>query len=218
VLGIHGLNGCMADYCILPISNLVRMPSSLSKEEAVLIEPLSAACRILDQIQLAGYESVVVLGDGPLGILCAWVLATVVSHVTLVGHHPHKTDTASWRNIKACNAVSESLYGADVVVEATGSGNGLSQAVALCRPRGTIVLKSTVSTAVTMNLSPLVVSEQTLVGSRCGNFEAALKLLKRHPDMPLRRLITATYPIEHAKEAFERASGSDALKVALSLN
>ncbi|MCP4579131.1 MAG: alcohol dehydrogenase catalytic domain-containing protein [Deltaproteobacteria bacterium] len=218
VLGIHGLNGCMADYCILPISNLVRVPSSLSKEQAVLIEPLSAACRIPEQIQLAGYEHVVVLGDGPLGILCAWVLGTVVSHVTLVGHHPHKTDAARWRSIKACNAVSESLYGADVVVEATGSGNGLSQAVALCRPRGTIVLKSTVSTAETMNLSPLVVSEQTLVGSRCGNFKAALKLLKRHPDMPLQKLITATYPIEHAKEAFARASGSDALKVALSLN
>jgi len=218
VLGIHGLNGCMADYCILPISNLVRVPASLSKEQAVLIEPLSAACRILDQIQLAGYERVVVLGDGPLGILCAWVLGTVVSHVTLVGHHPHKTDAASWRSIKSCNAVSESLYGADVVVEATGSGNGLSRAVALCRPRGTIVLKSTVSSAEPMNLSSLVVREQNLVGSRCGNFEAALKLLDCHPDMPLRRLITASYPIEHAKEAFERATGSDVLKVALSLN
>ena len=218
VLGIHGLNGCMADYCILPISNLVRVPSSLSKEQAVLIEPLSAACRILDQIQLAEHERVIVLGDGPLGILCAWVLSTVVSHVTLVGHHPHKTDTARWRNIKVVHGVSESLYGADVVVEATGSGNGLPKAMALCRPRGTIVLKSTVSTAETMNLSPLVVSEQTLVGSRCGNFEAALNLLNCHPDMPLRRLITAVYPIEHAKEAFDLASGSDALKVALSLD
>lgn len=218
VLGIHDLNGCMADYCILPISNLVRVPSSLSKEQAVLIEPLSAACRILDQIQLAGHERVVILGDGPLGILCAWVLSTVVSHVTLVGHHPHKLDVANWRGIEASNGVSESLYGAHVVVEATGSGNGLSQAVALCRPRGTIILKSTVSTSEAMNLSPLVVSEQTIVGSRCGRFEAALKLLNGYPDMPLERLITAIYPIEHAKEAFESASGSDVLKVALSLN
>lgn len=218
VLGIHGLNGCMADYCILPVSNLIRVPASLSKEQAVLIEPLSAARRILDQVPLAGYERAIVLGDGPLGILCAWVLSTVVSHVTLVGHHPHKTDTARWRNIEMVHGVSESLHGADVVVEATGSGSGLPQAVTLCRPRGTIVLKSTVSKSETMNLSSLVVKEQTLVGSRCGDFKAALKLLNCHPDMPLGRLITATYPIEKSKEAFERAMGSDALKVMLSFN
>jgi threonine dehydrogenase-like Zn-dependent dehydrogenase len=218
VMGIHGLNGCMADYCILPISNLVRVPASLLKEQAVFIEPLSAACRILDQIHLTGCERVVVLGDGPLGILCAWVLGTVVSHVTLVGHHPHKIGTAKWRRIKAVHGLSKSLYGADVVVEATGSVSGLSQAMALCRPGGTIILKSTVSQTDSMNLSPLVVNEQTLVGSRCGSFVAALKLLNCYPDIPLGRLITATYPIEHAKEAFERTSGSDALKVALSLS
>jgi len=218
VLGIHGLNGCMADYCILPVSNLRRVPAHLSKEQAVLIEPLAAACRILDQVPLAGCERVVVLGDGPLGILCAWVLGTVVSRVTLVGHHSHKLDAARWRGIEARKGVSESLSGADVVVEATGAGNGLSQAMALCRPRGTIVLKSTVSMAKTMNLSPLVVNEQTLVGSRCGMFDAAIKLLNCHPDMPLHRLITAVYPIEHAIEAFERAAGTGALKVALRLN
>jgi alcohol dehydrogenase len=218
VLGIHALNGCMADYCILPVSNLLRVPSFLSKEQAVLIEPLSAACRILDQIQLAGGEHVVVLGDGPLGILCAWVLGTVVSRVTLVGRHPHKTAAANWRSIETVRGGLEALYGADVVVEATGSGSGLSEAMALCRPGGTIVLKSTVSAAETMDLSPLVINEQILLGSRCGNFEAALKLMKGYPDMPLRRLITASYPVEHAKEAFGRASGSDALKVALDLN
>ena len=218
VMGIHRLNGCMADYCILPLSNLVKVPSSMLKEHAVLIEPLSAACRILDQIHLNGYERVVILGDGPLGILCAWVLSTVVSHVTLVGHHAHKIEAAKWRNLKAVLDCPKSLYGSDVVVEATGSGNGLSQAMALCRPRGTIILKSTVSKAEAINPSSMVINEQTLVGSRCGNFTAALKLLDCHPDLPLGRLITATYPIEHAKEAFERNAGSDALKVALSLS
>ena len=218
VLGIHGLNGCMADYCMLPISNLVKVPSSLKNEQAVLIEPLSAACRILEQIQLSGCERVVILGDGPMGILCAWALSTVVSHVTLVGHHPHKLDAASWHGIKTCNGISEPLYHADVVVEATGSGHGISQAVALCRPQGTIILKSTVSMPESINLSPLVVGEKIIIGSRCGNFAAAIKLLNDHPSMPLHRLITATYSIEHAREAFARASGSDTLKVALSLN
>jgi len=218
VLGIHGLNGCMADYCILPISNLFLVPPGLTDEEAVLIEPLAAACRIPDQIRLTGTERVVVLGDGPLGILCAWVLHTIVPHVTLVGHHPHKLKIAQWRNITAVVGGREDLAGADVVVEATGSAHGMKNAMALCRPRGTIVLKSTIVSAENMNLSPLVVNEQTLVGSRCGRFKSAFELLNRHPDMPLKRLITASYPIEQAKEAFDRALHADVLKVAIHIN
>jgi alcohol dehydrogenase len=177
VLGINGLDGCMAEYCTLPTSNLYRVPVALSDEQAVLIEPLSAACRVAEQLQLTGAERVVVLGDGPLGILCAWVLRTVVSNVTLVGHHPHKLAVAKWHGTHALEGTHEHLYGADIVLEATGSANGLSEAIKVCRPRGTIVLKSTISMDEPMNLSPLVVNEQTLLGSRCGNFESAFQLL-----------------------------------------
>lgn len=218
VLGIRHLNGCMADYCVLPTSNLVIVPAAMTHEVALLIEPLSAACEILDQVQLAGTERAVVLGDGPLGILCAWVLSTVLSDVTLAGRHPYKMEKAKWRTIKMVQGAHRGLYGADIVVEATGSTKGLSEAMALCRPRGIIVLKSTVSTGERMNLSSVVVNEQTIVGSRCGAFEAGFKLLRTYPDMPLQRLITAFYPIEHASEAFDRAAGSDVLKIALNLN
>jgi len=218
VLGINGLNGCMAEYCILPTSNLHRVPAVLSDEQAVLIEPLSAACRVPEQLQLKGTECVVVLGDGPLGILCAWVLRTVVSNVTLVGHHPRKMAAAKWHGIHTVQKSRENLYGADIVLEATGSANGLREAIEVCRPEGTIVLKSTVSTDEPMNLSPLVVNEQTLLGSRCGNFESAFQLLRRYPDLPLERLLTASYPIEQAKKAFDKVLNRDALKVTIHFN
>ncbi|HKI47715.1 MAG TPA: alcohol dehydrogenase catalytic domain-containing protein [Desulfobacteria bacterium] len=218
VLGINGLNGCMAEYCILPTSNLYRVPAVLSHEQAVLIEPLSAACRVPEQLQLAGTERVVVLGDGPLGILCAWVLRTVVSSVTLVGHHPQKLGVAKWHGTEVVQGTHESLCGADIVLEATGSADGLREAIEVCRPEGTIVLKSTISMDEPMNLSPLVVNEQTLLGSRCGNFESAFQLLSRYPDLPLPKLLTASYPIEHAKNAFDNALTADALKVIIHFN
>ncbi len=218
VMGINGLNGCMAEYCILPTSNLYRVPVVLSDEKAVLIEPLSAACRVPEQLHLTGTERVVVLGDGPLGILCAWVLRTVVSSVTLVGHHPHKVAVAKWHGTEVVQGTHESLYGADIVLEATGSGNGLREAIQVCRPGGTIVLKSTISIDEPMNLSPLVVNEQMLLGSRCGNFESAFQLLRRYPDLPLERLLTGSYPIEHAIKAFDKALNPDALKVTIHLN
>ncbi len=217
-LGIRGLDGCMADYCVLPISNLRIVPPSISDETALLIEPLSAACEILDQLQLTGTERALVLGDGPLGMLCAWVLNTILSDITLAGHHPDKMEKAKWRTLKTVHGVHRDLYGADIVVEATGSMTGLSEAMAICRPRGIIVLKSTVSKGEMMNLSAVVVNEQTIVGSRCGAFETGLKLLNAYPDIPLKRLITAFYPIEHAGEAFDGASRSDVLKIALDLN
>ena len=218
VLGIRGLDGCMADYCVLPVSNLYRVPVGMTDKLALLIEPLSAACEILDQVQLTGTERALILGDGPLGILCAWVLSTILSDVTLVGHHPAKMENAAWRAVKTVHGTHKNLYGADIVVEATGSTTGLSDAMVLCRPKGIIILKSTVSSAERMNLSPLVVNEQTLIGSRCGPFESGFKLLNAYPDMPLQRLISASYPIERVREAFNRASRPDALKVSLDLN
>lgn len=218
VLGIHGLNGCMADFCILPASNLKAVPDWLKDEQAALMEPLSAACEILEQLPLKGDERAVVLGDGRLGVLCAWVLCAVLSNVTLSGHHRHKLGTARWRHLKTVEGIDKSLPGADLVVEATGSAHGLSEAMTICRPRGTIVLKTTVADGVRLNLSPLVVNEQTLIGSRCGRFEKGLKILKRHSDMPLGRLISAVYPAEKATEAFAEAQRPDAFKVLLDFN
>jgi alcohol dehydrogenase len=217
VLGILDLDGCMADYCMLPVTNLHEIPGSIPDNRAVFMEPLSAACEILEQVTLTGSERVIVLGDGRLGILCAWALATVVADVTLKGHHPEKLNLAKWRHLKTAHGSDEVGGGADIVVEATGSGEGVIEAMSLCRSRGTIVLKSTSASHGKLSLSPLVVNEQKLVGSRCGQFKDGLHMLESFPDMPLDQLITARYPIEQALEAFDRATGPDALKVLLEM-
>ncbi len=217
VLGILNLDGCMADYCVLPIANLVEIPAAIPDDRAVLIEPLSAACEILEQLPVNGGERVIVLGDGRLGILCSWCLSTVINDVTLVGHHPEKLKLAAWHQLKTTANVTDVKPGADIVVDATGSGKGISEAMSLCRPRGTIVLKSTVASQGDLNLAPIVVNEQTVLGSRCGRFRDGLRMLESYPDMPVERLITARYAISQAVVAFQRAAQSDTLKVLLEM-
>ena len=216
-LGIVNQDGCMAEYCLLPTANLFAVEPEISDDRAVLTEPLAAAGEIIEQLSPNGTERVVVLGDGRLGILCAWALATVVRDVTLLGHHPEKLEIARWRGIKTSLRGEGVAPGADIVVDATGSGRGLTQAMSLCRPRGVIVLKTTVAARGEVNLAPLVVNELTLVGSRCGRFGDALAMMRAWPDMPLERLITDRYPLHKAREAFVRAESGQALKVVLEI-
>jgi alcohol dehydrogenase len=217
-LGIQDLNGCMADYCVLPVVNLLEIPPTMPDDRAVFIEPLSAACEILEQMTYNGSERVIILGDGRLGILCAWALVTVFSDVTLIGHHPEKLEVATWRHLKTLYGSDKVNPGADIVVDATGSGGGINEAISLCRPRGTIVLKSTVASQGDLNLAPIVINELTVLGSRCGQFKDGLNMLESYKDMPLDRLITARYPIEKALVAFERATQPDAFKVLLEMS
>lgn len=214
VLGILNLDGCMAGYCMLPTANLHPIPNGMPTERAVFIEPLSAACEILDQVRLDGTEKIAVLGDGRLGILCAWVLASAAGDVTLVGRHPTKLQAARWRSLQTTTRLSDAT-GADLVVEATGKPRGMLDAMKICRPRGIIVLKSTLASQGELNLAPVVINEITVIGSRCGLFKAGISHLEQHPDLPIDRLITATYPLESALEAFERACSSDVLKILL---
>jgi len=216
-LGIDHLDGCMAEYCLLPVANLFPVPPDISDERAVLVEPLSAACEILEQLPLTGTEKVIILGDGRLGILCAWVLATVAPDVTIVGRHPEKLALARWRGIQTSLKGEGITSGADIVVEATGSGQGLTTAMSLCRPRGTIVLKSTVAIQEDINLAPIVIHELTVLGSRCGKFSDGLNIMSNFPDMPLERLVSGRYPLEKAAAAFTLARGENALKVLLKI-
>ncbi|MEE9913451.1 MAG: alcohol dehydrogenase catalytic domain-containing protein [Deltaproteobacteria bacterium] len=217
-LGILNQDGCMAEYCQLPTVNLLAVPDGIPDDRAVLTEPLSAACEILEQLPVRGDERVIVLGDGRLGLLCAWVLSTIADDVTVVGHHAEKLAAARWRNIKTALSEKDIRPGADIVVEATGSAAGVVSAMALARPRGTIVLKSTVALSGDVNLAPVVINEQTILGSRCGRFADGLSIMMNYPDMPLIKLITARYPLDNVQEAFVRARQSDALKVLLDVN
>ena len=212
VLGIQGLDGAMAEFCTLPIANLHALPEDLSDEQAVFTEPVSAAHEILEQVTIPESARCVVLGDGKLGILCAWALTEVCKDVTLVGHHERKLALAQWNGLKTARSADEAPPGADYVVEATGTGQGLMESIGLVKPRGTLVLKSTVVSQGELNLAAAVVNEITIVGSRCGPFGRALEAMQAF-SLPVEGLIEARYPLDQAEAAFRKAGEQGALKV-----
>jgi threonine dehydrogenase-like Zn-dependent dehydrogenase len=182
VLGIVGRDGAMADYVSLPARNLVRVPDAVPDERAVFVEPLAAACEVLDQVAVGAGARVALVGDGKLGLLVGQVLAATGADVTAFGRHPAKLALLAARGVATrlagdSDATAGAGGGYDVVVEASGSAAGFAFAQRLVRPRGTIVLKSTIHGDVPFDATSLIVNEVTLVGSRCGRFEPALALL-----------------------------------------
>ncbi len=212
-LGIAGRDGALADALLLPQANLYAVPDVISDEQAVFTEPLAAACEILEQVAIRPTDRVIVLGDGKLGLLVAAVLRLTGADLTLVGRHRDKLAIAEgWRIPVMLTGEILPDRQADVVVECTGSPAGFAQACRLLRPRGTLVLKSTYHGALSVDMSALVVDEITLVGSRCGPFAPALRLMALGLLDP-RPLITACYPLDEAETAFVRASTPGVLKV-----
>lgn len=214
-MGMRAWPGCFADYTVLPCENLHPVPGSVSDREAVFTEPLAAAAEVLEQVHMRPSDSVVVLGDGKLGLVVAQAVHASGHHVILIGRHEEKLDIARKARIETALSGSPALSRrADVVVECTGSPSGLAEAVALVRPRGTIVLKSTFHGEAPTNLSPVVVNEVTCVGSRCGPFRPALRLLEEGK-IDTESLIEAVFPVADAESAFERAGRRGSLKVLL---
>jgi threonine dehydrogenase-like Zn-dependent dehydrogenase len=212
-LGIVNRDGAFAEYLTLPVSNLWTVPSPLPDEAAVFAEPLAAAYEILEQIHLSPTDRVLVLGDGKLGLLCAFVLDLAGLAVTLCGNHPKKLRIASERGILTILRTAlapEKSY--NVVIEATGAAAGFETALQCVRPRGLIALKSTIAAGKELNLTPLVIDEVTLVGSRCGPFGPALRALAKGL-FPLKQMITGTYRPDQFKEAFTKAGERGCLKV-----
>jgi alcohol dehydrogenase len=213
VLGILGQPGVFAEYFVLPEKNLHLVPESIPTEHAVFIEPLAAACEILDQVQIRRGASVAVLGDGKLGLLAAQVLHLHGADVSLFGHHAKKLEIAKGAGVKVQISREEAPAAAyDWVVEATGSAQGLKEAINMTRPRGTVVIKSTVHGSVAIDTAQAVVNEISLVGSRCGRFEPALRLL-RTGKIQVAEMIHARVPLAEAPRAFELAAAKGALKV-----
>ena len=214
-LGIWKKDGCFAEYFTMPIEVLFEVPDNVSNEEAVFTEPLAAACEITEQLHIKPFEKVIVLGDGKLGLLTAMALFAQNIDVLLVGKHQNKLDIAKSQGIKTSllnNLTIEKKY--DVVVEATGSISGFETALALTKPRGTLVLKSTVAASKEFNLAPIVIDEITVLGSRCGQFGPALRLLESGK-INTTPLISAVYSFDDALEAFEKNKERDTIKVLL---
>ena len=216
VLGMLGRDGAFADFLTLPVVNLHAVPRSLADEAAVFVEPLAAAYEILQQVSLDPAMRVVVLGDGKLGLLCVQVLATSGADVTLVGKHPDKLSLAASWSVRTTLLASAGCLEADVVVEATGTAGGIERAAEIVRPRGTIVLKTTVADAAPIDLSPIVVKEVTVVGSRCGPFDRAIEGLSGG-GIDVTSLVDACYPLSEGLAAMEHAARPGALKVLLDM-
>lgn len=213
VLGIKGRDGCLAEYVAVPLENLHRVPDAVADEEAVFAEPLASALEITEQVHIKPSARVAVLGDGRLGLLAALVLSLSQAEVTLVGKHPRKLAVVSGLKVKTAlfkDLDFENNY--DLVVEATGRAGGFEAARKLVGPRGTLILKSTVADKKELDLTPLVIDEITVVGSRCGPFAPALRLLEKKM-IDVRPLISALYEFDRVLDAFKQCQTVSPLKV-----
>lgn len=220
VLGIVNHDGAFAEFLALPTDNLHLVPDSVRDEQAVFVEPLAAACEILDQVSAKKFRSVVVLGDGKLAQLIARVLKTAVPRVMMHGKHSEKLALARHAGIatkKVLGNTSDLKRSKDsfaFLVEATGSPTGLAMALQMTEPRGTLVLKSTFHGATPVETWPIVVKEITVVGSRCGPFAKAIALLHSGEVDPT-PLITRTFKLAEAQKAIAFAQKAGVMKVLL---
>jgi threonine dehydrogenase-like Zn-dependent dehydrogenase len=223
VVGIVAHDGAFAEYLTLPLENLHLIPDSISDEAAVFVEPLAAACEILDQVNVKQFHEAAVLGDGKLAQLIARVLRTALPRVVLYGKHSQKLALARGAKIttKRVRGDAGDLHRVKekfaLLIEATGSPTGLALAQQMTEARGTLVLKSTFHGAAPVETWPMVVKELNVIGSRCGPFDKAIALLKSGKVDP-RPLITRTYQLSEAPAATAFAQESGVTKVLLQAN
>jgi threonine dehydrogenase-like Zn-dependent dehydrogenase len=220
VLGIVAHDGAFAEYLTLPLENLHVVPDAVSDEQAVFVEPLAAACEILDQVNISKFREAAVLGDGKLAQLIARVLGTKLPRVVMYGKHDEKLALARLAGVMTkrvrgnASDLKRFREGYGLVVEATGSPTGLGLAQHLTEPRGTLVLKSTFHGAAPVEMWPIVVKEITVIGSRCGPFAKAIALLRARKVDPT-PLISQTFNLAEAKKAIQFAQGREVTKVLL---
>jgi threonine dehydrogenase-like Zn-dependent dehydrogenase len=219
VLGIHGRDGCHAEFISLPSRNLFEVPPNVADNQAVFVEPLAAAFGITEQVEIGPQTRIAVIGDGKLGLLCAMALSLKTSRISLIGKHRSKLAIAESVNIEGV-LVNDGVTlnrQFDVVVEASGSESGFETALDLVKPRGKIVLKSTFHGKPKWEASRVVVDEITIVGSRCGRFAPALELLA-DKKIKVDGLISEEFPLDEGVKAIDYAARKGTLKVLLNMN
>ncbi len=216
VLGILKRDGVFAEYTTLPLKNIHVIPDSVSDEEAVFIEPLAAAFEILEQVDISPEDKVCIMGDGKLGILIAQVVSLTKCNLTAVGNHKDKLSILD--NVGICTRLSSDLSDDqfDIVVDCTGSESGIKTALHIVKPRGRIILKTTVAKQSTVDLNAIVINEISLIGSRCGPFAPAIEALSTKK-INLLPLISREFKLEDGLEAFQYAARKEALKVLLKI-
>ena len=216
VLGILNRNGVFAEYTTLPVKNLHKAPDSVSDEEAVFVEPLAAAYEILEQATISSSDKVCVLGDGKLGLLVAQVIAATGCNLFAVGKNPEKLSILDKAGIKTKVGADFKEREFDMVIDCTGSPSGMETALRIVKPRGTIVLKTTIAKRGRIDLNQIVINEITLIGSRCGPFPTAIKAIKSKK-IDLYPLISKVFSLKEGIKAFQYAS-KKALKVIIKVD
>lgn len=214
VMGILNADGAFAEYVSIPAANLHAVPENVSDEEAVFTEPLAAAFEILQQVQINPGDDVLVLGDGKLGNLCAQILRLTGANVTALGKHEEKLKLIRRAGVRTILLSDWQPRLFDVVVEATGSASGLELALGAVRPRGTLVLKSTIAGNHHVSLAPIVINEFNVIGSRCGLFAPALEALEEK-SVSVTPLIEKVYPLNDGIEAVGSAAMKGTRKILL---
>jgi len=212
VLGIVNRDGTFAEFTTLPLANLHRVPDSVPDEMAVFTEPLAAALEIQQQIQIKPTDRVLLVGAGRLGQLIAQTLALTGCDLQVIARHAHQQSLLKARGIRIISEEEIQPWRWDAVVEATGSSSGFSLARKAIRPRGTLVMKSTYKGEMSINFSSIVVDEINIIGSRCGPFGPALRLMESRQVDPT-VLIADEFKLDEALKAFERAAETGVLKV-----
>lgn len=213
-LGIHNRDGVFADYVALPLANLLVVPDGVPDEAAVFTEPLAAALRIREQVLLRPSAITAVVGPGRLGMLIGKVISLAGTEVTMLGRRPESLALAKAWGLQTAIAAEIPDNHFDLVVEVTGNQAGFAHALRLVRPLGTLILKSTFAGTSNLDLSKLVVSEITVVGSRCGPFAPALRLLA-DGTVDVQSLIDADYALAEGLTAFDFAAAPGVRKVLL---
>eukprot|EP00210_Caulerpa_lentillifera_P004035 g3850.t1 len=216
VLGIINKDGCFAEYLTLPISNLIQIPDNVTNEEAVFIEPLAAALRIREQVQIQPSVHVAVLGAGKLGMLIGKTLQFAGTSVCMKTRSTASFDLPQrWGlDVSLIADTPDDSYA--FVVEATGSIEGFRESLRIVKPLGTIILKSTFAGPAAIDLTKVVVGEIKIVGSRCGPFHPAMRILQRK-EIPVTDLINSTFPLTEVENALSYAKGKGVRKVLLKM-
>lgn len=210
-LGIRGSDGVFAEFTTLPRKNIHVVPECIANQEAVFVEPMAAGVEIAEQIHIKPSEEVVVQGDGKLGLVTSMVLWTMGVNVRLIGKHQEKMDIVEELGIPTCFPKEvESKY--EIIIECTGSSDGLNIAQSLVKPTGTIVAKTTIKDMDSFDLSKLVVNEISIIGSRCGPFEPTLRFIENNK-FPFEKMIDGIYSLEEWEKAFKSAKHKETLKV-----
>lgn len=215
VLGIYKRDGAFAQYLSLPEKNLHVIPDSISDEQAVFVEPLAAAFEIEEQLKIDANSNIAILGDGRLAQLITRVLRINHKNITCFGRHQNKLELLSKLGVRTkIGIMPEDEHTFDVIVEATGSESGFVDTIRLAKPRGVVILKSTIASKNKLDLTAAIVNEITFVGSRCGPFRPAIQALATGM-VSVDDLIDSVYPLDKLDEALDAARDSKRLKILL---